>query len=256
MTPTLPEIFKTIPFAHRAFHNRAQGLPENSIGAIKAAIANGYGIEIDVQPASDGIAMVFHDYDLARLTQEKGAIHQRTADQLGKIVLRGTSETIPTLSQVLDIVAGQVPLLIEIKDQHGAMGPTDGKLEAATAACLVKYDGPVAIMSFNPYSVLEMAKLAPNVPRGITTSAYRKRDWGLLATKTRARLRNIPDYDTSKCSFISHEASDLGRRRVAELKKKGAVILCWTIRSQLAESDARSIADNVTFEGYPAHIPR
>jgi len=199
--------------------------------------------------------MVFHDYDLKRLTLESSPVRQRSAADLGQITLKGGTDTIPTLAQVLAQVAGRVPLLIEIKDQDGAMGGSVGALEAATARALAGYDGPVAVMSFNPHSMIAMAGLAPDIPRGLTTCDYTAQDWPLLPAGTRARLRDIPDYDPAKASFISHQASDLDAARVADLKARGAAILCWTIRSAAAEQMARRIAQNVTFEGYAAAIP-
>jgi hypothetical protein len=70
-----------------------------------------------------------------------------------------------------------------------------------------------------------------------------------------ARLRAIPDYDSTASSFISHEAADLSSPRVADLNAQGAAILCWTIRSPAEEAQARRIAQNVTFEGYLSPIP-
>ncbi|WP_323784177.1 glycerophosphodiester phosphodiesterase family protein [Thalassovita sp.] len=251
----LPEVFLQRPITHRALHDVKQGRAENSPAAIKAAIKAGYGIEIDLQLSADGQAMVFHDYDLLRLTGQKGPIQRRSAAELGQIALLGGSDTVPTLTQVLDQVAGQVPLLIEIKDQDGQMGANIGKLEEATARALQGYEGPVALMSFSPHSVQKMAGLCPDIPRGLTTSAYRSEDWQLLPNGTRDRLREIPDYDALGCCFISHEADDLDRPRVAELKRRGANVLCWTIRSPEAEAEARKIAQNVTFEGYLAENP-
>jgi glycerophosphoryl diester phosphodiesterase len=199
--------------------------------------------------------MVFHDEVLDRLTNERGPVSARTAASLQNIRLKGSTDTIPTLSQVLDLVGGRVPLLIEIKDQTLTMGETDGRLEAATAAALRGYTGPVALMSFNPASVAHMARLSPDLPRGITTSAYDPEDWAPLPPATCDRLRDIPDFDATGSSFISHEAADLPRPRVAELKARGAAILCWTIRSPEAEAKARAVADNVTFEGYAAQLP-
>ncbi len=85
---------------------------------------------------------------------------------------------------MLELVAGQVPLLIEIKDQDGNMGPNVGPLEQAVVDALQGYDGPVAVMSFNPNSVAAIASLSPDTPRGIVTSAYRTEDWPLLADAT------------------------------------------------------------------------
>jgi glycerophosphoryl diester phosphodiesterase len=135
------------------------------------------------------------------------------------------------------------------------MGPTDGRLEAATAEALKGYAGDVAMMSFNPHSIAHMARLAPHLPRGITTSAYAPDDWAPLPAKVCDHLRGIPDYDATGSSFISHEALDLARPRVAELKAQGAKILCWTIRSPADEALARKHADNVTFEGYLSPLP-
>jgi glycerophosphoryl diester phosphodiesterase len=251
----LPDAFLKAPIAHRALHDLTAGRPENSPSAIEAACAAGYGIEIDLQLSSDGQAIVFHDYDLKRLTAETGPVRQRSAAELGQITLKGGTDTIPTLARVLAQVAGRVPLLIEIKDQDGAMGGAVGALEAATARALQGYDGPVAVMSFNPHSMIAMAGLAPDVPRGLTTCGYALKDWPLLPSGTRTRLRDIPDYDTAKACFISHQASDLNAARVADLKARGATILCWTIRSAAAEAEARRIAQNITFEGYAAVIP-
>jgi len=247
--------FLRLPIAHRALHDRALGRIENSISAVRAAVAAGYAIEIDLQLSSDGVAMVFHDDGLDRLTQETGPVSARTAAALGDIPLRDSRDTIPTLARILDEVAGRVPLLIEIKDQSLAMADTDARLETATATALASYGGPVAVMSFNPASVAHMARLAPGVARGITTSAYDPADWAPLPASLCDRLRAVPDYDKTGASFISHEAADLDRDRVAELKAKGAAILCWTIRSPQDEASARRIAENITFEGYAAALP-
>jgi glycerophosphoryl diester phosphodiesterase len=169
--------------------------------------------------------------------------------------LKGSGDRISSLSKVLETIGGRVPLLIEIKDQTLVMDPTDGRLEAATADALDGYQGDVAVMSFNPHSVAHMARLAPHLPRGITTSAYDPKDWAPLPMATCDRLRGIPDYATTGSSFISHEAADLGRDRVAELKAAGAKVLCWTIRSPEQEAIARQVADNVTFEGYRPALP-
>jgi glycerophosphoryl diester phosphodiesterase len=253
--PPLPQAFRDIPIAHRALHDRAAGRIENSPAAIRAAVEAGYGIEIDLQLSQDGVAMVFHDEELDRLTDVSGPVAARTAADLTRLRLKDSTDTIPTLADVLALIAGRVPLLIEIKDQSLTMGATDGRLEAATAKALQGYTGQVAVMSFNPAAIHHMARLAPDIPRGLTTSAYDPDDWAPLPADTCARLRDIPDYEATGSSFVSHEAADLSRLRLAELKAQGAAILCWTIRSPEAEALARHVADNVTFESYRAAIP-
>lgn len=254
-TAPLPPEFLGPPIAHRAYHDRAAGRTENSPSAIEAAVATGYGIEIDVQLTRDGQAVVFHDYDLKRLTGQRGAVRDRTAADLSRIPLAAGGGAIPTLARVLEMVSGRVALLVEIKDQDGFEGPVSGILEAAVARDLASYAGPVAVMSFNPHSIRAMSRLAPSVPRGLVTDPWKAADWRGVSAETRARLRGIPDYGDVGASFISHKHDDLERARVKELKDAGASILCWTIRSAEAEARARRIADNVTFEGYAARIP-
>lgn len=256
MRPPLPAAFLNIPIAHRALHDVADGRPENSRAAIHAAIAAGYGIEIDLQLTSDGQAMVFHDDILDRLTGASGPVKALSHSQARALPLRGgVDEGIPDLAEVLELVDGQVPLLIEVKDQDGLMGPDVGALEQAAVDALRSYDGPVALMSFNPHSVAELARLAPHLPRGITTSAYDPTEWPELTPEICDHLRDIPDFEGAQACFISHEAYDLTRPRVQSLRDSGVPVLSWTITSAAEEAAARAFSDNVTFEGYLSNLP-
>ena len=135
------------------------------------------------------------------------------------------------------------------------MGPDVGPLEAAVAADLAGYGGPVAMMSFNPHSVAAFGAAAPDVARGLTSCAFVPEDWPPLTERTLTGLRGMPDIDRIGATFISHDARDLANPRVADLKARGMPVLCWTIRSSEAETQAREVADNVTFEGYAAALP-
>lgn len=255
MTPSLPAELLRIPIAHRALHHIPDNRPENSRAALMAAVEAGYGIEIDLQLTADGRAVVFHDYDMARLTGQSGPVRQVTSAQAASIpLLHAEDEGIPTLDEVLGLVAGRAPLLIELKDQDGAMGPDIGTLERDTVRALSSYDGPVALMSFNPHSVAELARLAPHLPRGLVTCSYQP-SVELLPQDVCDHLRDIPDFDRVGASFISHEARDLDRPCVAALKARGVPVLCWTVRSPVEEAQARLVADNVTFEGYLPPLP-
>lgn len=251
----LPTAFLRLPLAHRGYHDHSKGVIENSPSAFRAAIAAGYGIELDVQRSADDVPIVFHDDDMHRLTDATGDFRAYTAAELGRMVLRGSADRIPTLREVTALVAGRVPLLVEIKENWNTMEDTDGVLEKAVAEALAGYDGPVAVMAFNPHCVAHMARLAPNVPRGLTTEAYDPVLNAPIPADVCARLRAIPDYDRTGSSFISHQVSDLGRPRVAELRAQGAIILCWTVRSAKDEAMARKVAHNITFEGYAAPFP-
>lgn len=252
---TLPDSFLAAPLAHRALHDLSQGRAENAPASIEAAIGAGYGIEIDIQISRDGRAMVFHDYRLDRLTDATGFIRDRDATELGRIRLSGTSDTIPTLAQVLEQVAGRAPLLIEIKDQDGTLGPAVGRLEQAVADDLAGYRGDVAVMSFNPNSVRVFGGMAPHVPRGLTTCDFARDDWPGVPGVRLKRLSGIPDFDAAGAVFISHDVTDLQNARVQQLKSRGVPVLCWTVRSAEQEKLARQVAQNITFEGYAAALP-
>ena len=103
-------------FAHRGLHGADR--PENSLAAFTAAAARGLGMECDVQLTADDEAVVFHDFTLDRMTGQRGAVVERTAAALSAIPLAGGGETIPSLRALLDVVAGRVPLLIELKSQR------------------------------------------------------------------------------------------------------------------------------------------
>ncbi|MBW7922970.1 MAG: phosphodiesterase [Rubellimicrobium sp.] len=244
----LPEVFVTVPLAHRGLHG--PGVPENSLAAAQAAMDAGYGIECDLQPSADGVAMVFHDPDLARMTGATGRIAARTAAELGALRLAGTDESIPTFRALLDLVAGRVPLLVELKAQDLFTGENTGALEHMAARDLAGYAGPLAFMSFHPGAVAAIARQAPDIPRGLTTWSWAEDPEEPISRELAAHLRSIPDYDATGASFISHEAADLSRPRVAELKAAGARVLCWTITSPQDEARARLVAENITFEGY------
>lgn len=247
--------FLTAPIAHRGLHDRSQGRIENSRAAVRAAIAAGYGIEIDIQRAACGEAMVFHDARLKRLTGRPGAVRDHTAAELAGFALTdGGGETIPTLPEILALVAGRAALLVEIKDQDGALGDAVGPLEARVAEALSHYDGPLALMSFNPHSVAALARLAPDRARGLTACDFQGPDWPLPDDR-RAELAGLRDFDATGAAFVSHHHRDLENPAVSKLRARGAPILAWTIRSPAEETRARRLAANITFEGYAAPHP-
>jgi len=247
----LPEPFLRLPLAHRGLHDRAAGRVENTLQAAQAAIEAGYGIELDVQPSRDGVAMVFHDAKLDRLTGQSGRTDARDAVALQALPLSGgKGACIPTLRAFLELVAGRVPLLIELKDQSGGFGPEDPTLPAAVAHAIEGYRGPLAVMSFNPHSVAHLARLAPKVARGLTTERFRA---GLRLSPARAAsLSRMEMFDQVGASFVSHDRRSLDSAPVAAMRARGVPVLTWTITSAKQEAQARRFADNITFEGYAA----
>ena len=238
------------PIAHRGLHDQSIGIVENSLSAIRAAIDAGYGIEIDLQPASDMTPMVFHDYMLNRLTGLGGTIIGYGPDKLETIKLTGTDEGIPTLATVLNEVDGRVPLLIEIKDQDMRLGENVGVFQKAICEALNCYQGPMALMSFNPHAIEAVKALNPDIPIGLVTDPFDAEDWPGVSVERRAELAEIGDAARLGVDFISHLQSDLESAPVARLKALGMPVFCWTVRSAEDEHRARKVADNITFEGY------
>ena len=166
-------------YAHRGLHGG--GVPENSLRAFDLACEAGYGIELDVHITADGELVVFHDDTLDRMTTESGRVDERNAADLKAIKLAASEEGIPTFREVLELVDGRVPLLVEIKEDAGKLGVT-----RKTAEMLAKYKGDYIIESFNPLAIAEIKKLMPNVIRGVLSQnflekkEYKKPLYGLL----------------------------------------------------------------------------
>ncbi|WP_172329712.1 glycerophosphodiester phosphodiesterase family protein [Mangrovicoccus sp. HB161399] len=246
---TFPAGLLARPIAHRGLHDAGRGIPENSLAAAEAACAEGYGIELDIQPSGDGVPMVFHDGTLDRLTDEAGPVTGRSAEELGRMALLGTAETVPTLAQFLALVAGRVPLLIELKSQPGAPCVATNKLAELALAALAGYPGEVALMSFNPFAIAHGAALRPDLCWGITTG----HGPGLFPEdpETDARItgRALDPRDYG-AGFLSHGIREGRAPWLSALKAAGLPILAWTVRSPEEEAEARRFAANITFERY------
>ena len=226
-----------VTYAHRGLHGA--GLAENSPSAFAAAIARGLGIECDIQRSSDGQAMVFHDWELDRLTAETGRLIERSSAELGTIHLAGTADTIPTLRQLLDQVAGRVPLLIEIKALPSTRIPA---ICLAVRRMLEGYRGPVAVMSFEPRVPRWFARHSPHVVHGLVMSEEGSRT---LFARTR---RHIMLW-RSRADFLAYDVRDLPSRFAAAQRRRGFPVLTWTVRSpELLERAARH-ADAPIAEG-------
>ena len=246
MTP-LPPGFLARPFAHRALHG--PGVAENSEQAIVAAYDGRWGIEIDVQLTADGKAVVFHDEFLHRLTGRNGRVRDLTLREITSIPLLAGGTILPL--DIALLFAGSRSVVIEIKDQSGDMTSAGvGPLESAVGRALYGHEGPVAVMSFNPYSVKAMADLRPDVPRGLVTCAWDADDWPNVLAVRRFELRGMPGLIDAGCSFVSHDRTDLASPEVARVKALGLPVLCWTIRSPVEAAEALVHADQITFEGY------
>ena len=156
------------PIAHRGLHDAARGIIENSASAVTAAMGHGYAIEVDLQCAADHMPVVFHDATLDRLTDDTGPVAARDVEALRAIPLKGSSDHILSLPDLLERVGGYVPLVLEVKGTWAR----DGKFEANIAKQLAPYTGPVAVMSFDPHSIAAFRAIAPNLPRGLIACRF------------------------------------------------------------------------------------
>jgi glycerophosphoryl diester phosphodiesterase len=235
------------PIAHRGYHDRQAGRLENTLGAAAAAVARGFAIECDLQPTADGSVVLFHDDTLDRLTDATGPVGPRTLAELKALRLRDTDDRIPTLEEFLTLVAGRVPLVIELKSQWRG----DRRLEERVAPILSAYRGPAVIMSFDPASMWAMRRLLPNLPRGLVADAFEAgSDWGQLSAFHRFALRHLLAAATVAPSFVSYGIRDLPAPAPALLRRLGLPVITWTVRSPADQTKALRFADQITFEGF------
>jgi glycerophosphoryl diester phosphodiesterase len=224
-------------FAHRGLHG--DGLAENSPAAFAAAMARGLGIECDVQKSSDGQAMVFHDWELDRLTGETGRLADRSADQLRRITLTGGADTIPSLRQLLDLVGGKVPLLIEVKSRSDR--PV-AALCLAVRRVLEGYRGPHGVMSFDPRVGRWFRRHSPMTVRGLIVTE--EDDKALFG-----RIRRHFWLWFARPDFLAYDIRDLPSRFAGSQRRRGMPLATWTVRSPELRERAGQYADAPIAEG-------
>ena len=236
------EKYKSVRFAHRGLHNGERA--ENSMSAFRAAVDAGFGIELDVRLSADGELVVFHDDTLTRVAKIDGRVDAFSADELAKMSLSGTGEGIPRFSEVLSMVDGRVPLLVEIKEDAGKYAVSD-----AVAKIMQDYGGPYIIESFNPLSLGNIKKKLPSATRGFLSQRflsdpnYRKPLYFLLQCLLTNRI--------SSPSFIAYNREHAGAFALKVIRLFGTVTYAWTVRSPEEEAEAyRRGFDSVIFENY------
>lgn len=219
------DLYKNVRFAHRGLHS--EKIPENSMEAFALAVDNGYGIELDVRVSSDGELMVFHDETLDRMTSAKGKFVEYTAEELKKIKLLGTENTIPTFCEVLELVDGKVPLLVEIKEFGNSYPATE-----KCAEILKEYKGPFIVESFNPLALGKLKKLAPEFMRGFLSQDFSDNK-ELKSVKYRI-LKNMLFNFICRPDFIAYRHSDYNVRAFKFIKKyfKKTPLIAWTVESK------------------------
>jgi glycerophosphoryl diester phosphodiesterase len=236
------------PIAHRGLHDINRGLIENTAGAVRAAIAGNYGIEVDVQISRDGEAMVHHDDVLGRLTDGEGRLDQFSAAELKRVAFRGSDERMMTLGELCDLVAGRVTMLVELKSLFDG----DGRLPDRVAAVLNGYSGPVAPMSFDPRQLTWLRQKSPRLPRGIVAAKYRPHPyWDLMPAWMRYGMGYLVTALTARPQFVAYGVADLPA--LAPLAARhifGLPLLTWAVRTAAERQVAARWADQMIFEGF------
>ncbi len=236
------------PIAHRGLHRKQDGIIENTTSAFAGAIKNNYAIECDLQITADGEAIVFHDETLDRLTNGQGLVKHHSTKALKQTAFKIGKDRKQTLGELLDQVDGAVPLIIELKSHW------DGDVALAMRALdvLQSYQGPYALMSFDPDLVACIAHHSPATIRGITADRTTRDDYGKLPLSRRLTMRNFSHLPETRPHFVSFQFKQLPFTPVQTIRAAGYPIITWTIRSKEQEQLARRYSDQVTFEGYAA----
>jgi len=224
------------PIAHRGYHDMNGTRWENTLSAFDAAARKGFAIECDTTLSADGVPVIFHDHDLQRLAGRDGLVWQKTAAEMGALSIGGTADHAPTLREMLDLVAGRVPLVIELK---GIPGHDDGLVEAV-ARELRAYPGKAGIMSFDHWLIRDFRKFMPDIPAGLT--AY-GRDNQLIEAHFAMLAHGL--------DFTSYAAGDLPNPFVSFVRDRLKMpVVTWTVRDKPAVDLTFKYADQMTFEGF------
>lgn len=240
------------PTAHRGLHGKTLGHVENTLPAFEAAIEKGFAFECDLRPAKCGRPLVFHDETLDRLTVGSGPVADLTARCAQDLRFKeSTLVGIPTFADLLSKTAGRAPIIAEVKSEWG---PADRAFLQEIAALAVAYEGPLALMSFDPDVMTALRELAPQVPRGIISGAYSTDDggwWpGLIPEERRYRLANLLDSGPADPCFYAYHVKALPTpvtRYIRDVQR--LPLFTWTVRTEDDRATAATWADVAIFEG-------
>ena len=237
------------PIAHRGLHDAKLGRIENTLSAFDAAARAGFPMEMDVHLSADGVVYVFHDDVLDRLTTGAGPVAGRTMAELQAIPMIGTDDRMPTLRQVLDLVAGRTGLVVEIKS---SFAERQREIVAATARVLSGYGGPVVVKSFDPRQIADLAEIAPELPRGIVADdCSTPEDYNDFRFVPKDLLTSLDHHATTKLDFVSYWVKLLPNAVSAKVRQDWKLpLISWTVRNADDRATVAAHADQMIFEGF------
>ncbi len=236
--------YKGVNFAHRGLHG--DGAPENSLTAFERAVNAGFGIELDIRLSSDGKLVVFHDETLLRMCGREGRAVDFTSEELGKIRLGDTEDCIPTLREVLSLVGGRVPLLIEIKQNAN-----EGNVAERFVTEIADYRGDYIVESFNPFALRTVRRARPDILLGILSAEYMK-DERFKGSFLYRQLERLRLGFLCRPDFIAYDKSGYRVTALRMIRRLFRVhTLAWTVKSEDEERLARERGfGGVIFEKY------
>ena len=236
--------FLGVYYAHRGLHNNESKAPENSLAAFKKAVEAGYGIEMDVQLTKDKVPVVFHDFTLKRICGKEGKVCDYTFQELKEFKLCGSEERIPAFEQVLKLVGGKVPLIVELKVEW-----TDISVCPLADEMLRNYKGLYCIGSFNPLALFWYRRHHSDVVRGQLSDGFLKS--GEFKGILYVFLQNLMLNWITKPDFIAynHRYADVCARKICRSLYKNMAV-AWTIKSQQELEKARNKFDIFIFDSF------
>lgn len=234
------------PIAHRGLHDERR--PENSLAAFEAAVDAGLPLELDVHASVDAEAVVFHDESLERMTGTHGDVRAWPWHRLRDLALGGSTERVPSLAQVLRMVDGRVPVIVEIKNSGSV-----GVIERAVVRVLDRYAGPTAVQSFNPLSMAWFRRERPELLRGLLAGDMHDSGFGLAKRVLLQRMLLAPHV---RPDYVGYGLEALPEPSASLLRRMGIPLLAWTVRTREEQTRALQLADNYIFEFVEPISPR
>lgn len=238
------ERFRGVYYAHRGLHDNESDAPENSMEAFRRAVKAGYGIEMDVQLSKDGVPVVFHDFTLERVCGRPGKVCDYTYEELVQFPLYGSRERIPGFSDVLQMIDGRVPLIIELKIEW-----LDMTVCPLADALLRDYKGDYCIESFNPGALLWYRRYHNDVVRGQLADGFLKS--GEFKGALYFTLQNLLLNWMTKPDFVAynHKYADNPSRRLCRRLYRNMAV-AWTIKNQTELKEAKEKFDLFIFDSF------
>ena len=228
-------------YAHRGLHGN--GVPENSLAAFELACKAGYGIELDVHVTADGKLVVFHDDTLARMCGVDEKTESKTLAELEALTLGGTAEHIPSFKDVLSLVNGRAPLIVELKGTK----INDVRVCELTAQMLDGYTGKYCMEAFNPFYVRWWKKNRKDVVRGQLSSKMKKESSG-KGSFTNFLLTNLMLSFLARPDFVAYDVNAKNQISFSFTRFLGGYPVGWTVRTEDDAAKAKGTFNAIIFE--------